>query len=213
VLDPIEVVIENMPEDFEHIFQLPLDPTDESRGTRDVPLTRTVYVERGDFMEDPPKKWWRLAPGREVRLRGACLVTVNSVEHDDEGEVTRLVCEWDPDSLGGSAPDGRKVRGTVHWVSAKHAVDAEVRLYDRLFSVEDAGAGDTDFLTQLNADSLKVVHAKLEPWLGAREVEERVQFERVGYFCVDPDSAPGALVFNRTIALRDSWAKQAKKKG
>jgi len=214
VLDPIEVLIENMPEDFEHVFSLPLDPADESRGTRDVPLTRTLYVERDDFMEDPPKKWWRLAPGGEVRLRGACLVTVKSVEHDDAGQVTRLVCTWDPDSLGGSAPDGRKVRGTVHWVSAKHAVDAEVRLYDRLFSEENPGAGDTDFLTQLNADSLKVITgAKLEPWLGTRDVEARVQFERVGYFCVDPDSAPDALVYNRTIALRDSWAKQAKKKG
>jgi len=212
VLDPIEVVIENMAEDFEHSFPLALDPVDESRGTRDVPLTRTLYVEREDFMEDPPKKWWRLAPGQEVRLRGACLITVKSVEHDDTGSVTRLVCEWDPESLGGSAPDGRKVRGTVHWVSAKHAVEAEVRLYDRLFTVEDPGADDTDFLTQLNPDSLQVVKgAKLEPWLGTRAVEDRVQFERVGYFCVDKDSRPDAVVYNRTIALRDSWAKMANK--
>ena len=212
VLDPIEVVIENMAEDFEHSFPLALDPVDESRGTRDVPLTRTLYVEREDFMEDPPKKWWRLAPGQEVRLRGACLITVKSVEHDDTGRVTRLVCEWDPESLGGSAPDGRKVRGTVHWVSAKHAVEAEVRLYDRLFTVEDPGADDTDFLTQLNPDSLQVVKgAKLEPWLGTRAVEDRVQFERVGYFCVDKDSRPDAVVYNRTIALRDSWAKMANK--
>jgi len=212
VLDPIEVVIENMAEDFEHSFPLALDPVDESRGTRDVPLTRTLYVEREDFMEDPPKKWWRLAPGQEVRLRGACLITVKSVEHDDTGRVTRLVCEWDPESLGGSAPDGRKVRGTVHWVSAKHAVEAEVRLYDRLFTVEDPGADDTDFLTQLNPDSLQVVKgAKLEPWLGTRAVEDRVQFERVGYFCVDQDSRPDAVVYNRTIALRDSWAKMANK--
>ena len=212
VLDPIEVVIENMAEDFEHSFPLALDPVDESRGTRDVPLTRTLYVEREDFMEDPPKKWWRLAPGQEVRLRGACLITVRSVEHDDTGRVTRLVCEWDPESLGGSAPDGRKVRGTVHWVSAKHAVEAEVRLYDRLFTVEDPGADDTDFLTQLNPDSLQVVKgAKLEPWLGTRAVEDRVQFERVGYFCVDQDSRPDAVVYNRTIALRDSWAKMANK--
>ena len=212
VLDPIEVVIENMAEDFEHSFPLALDPVDESRGTRDVPLTRTLYVEREDFMEDPPKKWWRLAPGQEVRLRGACLITVKSVEHDDTGRVTRLVCEWDPESLGGSAPDGRKVRGTVHWVSAKHAVEAEVRLYDRLFTVEDPGADDTDFLTQLNPDSLQVVKgAKLEPWLGTRAVEDRVQFERVGYCCVDKDSRPDAVVYNRTIALRDSWAKMANK--
>jgi len=212
VLDPIEVVIENMAEDFEHSFPLALDPVDESRGTRDVPLTRTLYVEREDFMEDPPKKWWRLAPGQEVRLRGACLITVKSVEHDDTGRVTRLVCEWDPESLGGSAPDGRKVRGTVHWVSAKHAVEAEVRLYDRLFTVEDPGADDTDFLTQLNPDSLQVVKgAKLEPWLGTRAVEDRVQFERVGYFCVDKDSRPDAVVYNRTIALRDSWAKMTNK--
>ena len=212
VLDPIEVVIENMAEDFEHSFPLALDPVDESRGTRDVPLTRTLYVEREDFMEDPPKKWWRLAPGQEVRLRGACLITVKSVEHDDTGRVTRLVCEWDPESLGGSAPDGRKVRGTVHWVSAKHAVEAEVRLYDRLFTVEDPGADDTDFLTQLNPDSLQVVKgAKLEPWLGTRAVEDRVQFERVGYFCVDKDSKPDAVVYNRTIALRDSWAKMTNK--
>jgi len=212
VLDPIEVVIENMAEDFEHSFPLALDPVDESRGTRDVPLTRTLYVEREDFMEDPPKKWWRLAPGQEVRLRGACLITVKSVEHDDTGRVTRLVCEWDPESLGGSAPDGRKVRGTVHWVSAKHAVEAEVRLYDRLFTVEDPGADDTDFLTQLNPDSLQVVKgAKLEPWLGTRAVEDRVQFERVGYFCVDQDSRPDAVVYNRTIALRDSWAKMTNK--
>ena len=176
-----------------------------------MPFSREVYIERDDFMEEPPKKFFRMAPGREVRLRNAYLVTCQSVVKNDAGEVVEVRGTYDPATRGGDAPDGRKVKATLHWVSAAHAIDAEVRLYDRLFTVESPGAGDTDFLTQLNPHSLDVVtHAKLEPSLASAAAGARFQFERLGYFCVDPDSAPGKPVFNRTVTLKDSWAKVEK---
>jgi glutaminyl-tRNA synthetase len=212
VLDPLKVVIENYPEGEEEELDAPLHPEDESAGTRKVPFCRELYIERDDFMQDPPKKWFRLAPGREVRLRYACLLTCREAIVDAAGNVVELRCTWDPKSRGGRSPDGRKVRGTSHWVSARHAVDAEVRLYDRLFTEENPIDDSGDFKSRLNPDSLKVVHGcKLEPHLRGAEPGTRVQFERLGYFCVDPDSTAEAPVWNRTITLRDSWAKIAKK--
>ena len=190
------------------------NPEDPSAGTRQVPFSREVYIERDDFMEDPPKKFFRLAPGREVRLRNAYLVTCTNVVKDAAGEIVELHCTYDPATRGGDAPDGRKVKATLHWVSAAHAVDAEVRLYDRLFSVEDpdgaAAKGDKDFTAFLNPASLEVVRGgKIEPSLADAAPGARFQFERLGYFVVDPDSRPGAPVFNRTVSLKDSWAKVA----
>ena len=214
VLRPLELVIENFPEGHTEWFDAPLHPEDPSHGTRKVPLTRRVYIERDYFREDAPKKWYRFAPGREVRLRYACLVTVVDVVKNDAGEVVQLRCTWDPESKGGTSPDGRKVRGTSHWVSAEHGVQAEVRLYDRLFSVENPMEGEGDFLSTLNPDSLEVVNdCVVEPHMADAAAGTRVQFERVGYFCVDPDSTPGSLVFNRTITLRDSWARLEQKLG
>ncbi len=214
VLRPLEIVIENFPEGHTEWFDAPLHPEEPSYGTRKVPLTRRVYIERDDFREDAPKKWHRFAPGREVRLRYACLVTVTDVVKDEGGQVVQLRCTWDPESKGGSSPDGRKVRGTSHWVSAEHGVPAEVRLYDRLFTAENPMAGEGDFLSTLNPDSLEVLPGSVvEPHLAGAEAGTRVQFERLGYFCVDPDAAVGSLVFNRTITLRDSWAKIEQKLG
>jgi glutaminyl-tRNA synthetase len=171
-----------------------------------------VYIEQGDFAENPPKKWFRLAPGQEVRLRYACLLKCEEVKKNAAGEVVELLCTWDPASRGGSSPDGRKVKGTLHWVSAPHALAAEVRLYDRLFKEgepeKDKDKG-VDWKTHLNPSSLEVVTARVEGSLASALALDRFQFERLGYFTVDPDSRPGALVFNRTIALRDSWAAMA----
>ncbi len=216
VLNPLRVVIENYPEGEVEEFDAQYFPDDASRGSRKVPFSRVLYVERDDFREEAPKKWFRLAPGREVRLRYACLLTCKEVVKDpNTGEVVELRCEWDPESRGGTSPDGRKVRGTLHWVSAEHAVDAEVRLYDRLFSAEnplDVAEGE-DWKDGINPDSLETrTHCKLEPSLAGAEPGSRYQFERLGYFCVDSeDSSPERPVFNRTIALRDSWAKIEKK--
>jgi glutaminyl-tRNA synthetase len=211
VLRPLKVVIENYPEGQVESFEIANHPNDPSLGARTVSFSREIYIERDDFMEEPPKKFFRMAPGREVRLRNAYLVTCQSVVKDSAGEVVEVRCTYDPATRGGDAPDGRKVKATLHWVSAAHAVDAEVRLYDRLFSVENPGAGDTDFLTQLNPHSLDVVtHAKLESSLASAPAGARFQFERLGYFCADPDSAAGKPVFNRTVGLRDSWAKAEK---
>jgi glutaminyl-tRNA synthetase len=208
VLRPLKVVLDNYPAGQVEHFTLANHPDGASMGTRTVPFSREFYIERDDFMEDPPKKFFRLAPGREVRLRNAYLVTCQSVVKNDAGEVVELRCTYDPATRGGDAPDGRKVKATLHWVSAAHAVDAEVRLYDRLFTVENPGAGDADFLTQLNPHSLDVVRgAKLEPSLASSAPGARYQFERLGYFCADPDAKPGAPVFNRTVTLKDSWAK------
>ena len=208
VLRPLKVVIENYPEGTSEFMDVINNPEDESAGTRKVPFGRELYIERDDFMEEPPKKFFRLAPGREVRLRNAYLVTCTSVVKNDAGEITELRCTYDPATRGGDAPDGRKVKATLHWVSAADAVNSEVRLYDRLFSAEFPGAGDTDFLTQMNPNSLeRLTNAKLEPSLATLPAGTRVQFERLGYFCVDPDSTSAAPVFNRTVTLKDSWAK------
>jgi glutaminyl-tRNA synthetase len=214
VLRPLKLVIENFPEGEEVELVAPFSPNDESFGSRTLHLTREVFIERDDFMEEPMKKWFRLAPGKEVRLRYGALVTCNEIVKDDEGNVVELRCTWDPDSKGGNAPDGRKVRGTLHWVSAKHAVDAEVRLYDRLFNDENPldDAHEGDFTDRINPTSLELLqNAKLEPSLATRGPGERVQFERLGYFVVDPDSTRDRPVYNRTIQLKDSWAKLAKK--
>ncbi|RME55620.1 MAG: glutamine--tRNA ligase/YqeY domain fusion protein [Deltaproteobacteria bacterium] len=210
VLHPLKVVITNFPEDATEMFEALYFPDEPEKGTRKVPFCREIYVEREDFREDPPRKWHRLAPGREVRLRYACLVTCNEVIRNEAGEVVELRCTWDPGSRGGNAPDGRKVRGTLHWVSARHALPAEVRLYDRLFTREnplDHPEGG-DFKDFLNPDSLEIVdHALVEPSLASAKPGEIFQFERLGYFCVDPVDSGKTLVFNRTITLRDSWAR------
>ena len=210
VLDPLKVVIENWPEG--EVDRLPAanHPADPDRGARDIPFGRELWIERGDFMEDPPKKFFRLAPGREVRLRFAYLATCTDAVRGADGKIAELRCTVDPASRGGAAPDGRKVRGTIHWVSAAHAADAEVRLYDRLFDAEIPGSGGRDWLDDLNPDSLTVVrNAKLEPALAGAAPGETLQFERTGYFAPDPDGTPSRTVFNRTVTLRDSWAKQA----
>jgi glutaminyl-tRNA synthetase len=215
VLRPLKLVIENFPEGQVRELEAPLHPEDASVGTRKVPFSRVLYVERDDFREDPPKEWFRLAPGREVRLRYACLVRCTEVVKDAQDEVIELRCTWDPDSWGGHAPDGRVVRGTLHWVSAAQAVPAEVRLYDRLFSAENPGADEgRSFLDEVNPESLvRLTNCQVEPYLSAAPAGARYQFERLGYFCVDPDSAPGKLAFNRTVTLKDTWAKIEAKSG
>jgi len=214
VLRPLKVVITNYPEGETEEFEAVNNPEDESAGTRKIPFGRELWIDRDDFMEDPPKKFFRLAPGREVRLRYACLLTCDEVVKDAAGEVTELRCTWDPESRGGTSPDGRKVKGTIHWVSAAHAVDGEVRLYGNLFTREDPGdvpAGE-DWLDGIDPDSLEVLTgAKLEPSLKGAEVGTRYQLERLGYFCVDPDATPERPVLDRTVTLRDTWAKIAKK--
>ena len=210
VLKPLEIVLENYPEDHTESMDVVNNPEDPSAGTRKVPFSRVLYIEQDDFREDPPKKFFRLAPGREVRLRNAYLITCREVVKDPvTGEVIRLLCTYDPATRGGDAPDGRKVKATLHWVSARHAVGADVRLYDRLFSVPDpSGAADGDWLEYLNPQSLEVLtRAKLEPSLATHPPGFRVQFERLGYFCVDPDSTAARPVYNRTVTLKDTWAR------
>jgi glutaminyl-tRNA synthetase len=207
VLRPLKVVIEDWPEGHTETLDAINNPEDPSAGSRQVTFGREIFVERDDFLEHPPNKFFRLSPGREVRLRYAYLVTCRSVVKDDSGEVVELRCTHDPASRGGTAPDGRRVQGTLHWVSAA-AVPAEVRLYNTLFARPDPGAESGDVMTDLNPESLQVLTGCLvEPALVAAAVGETVQFERQGYFCLDPDSRPAALVFNRTVGLRDSWAK------
>jgi len=209
VLDPLKVVIENYPEGEEETFEAQNNPENPDDGTRQVPFSREIYIERADFMEDAPKKFYRLSQGREVRLRAACYITCNEVIKDENGEVVELRCTWDPESRGGGTPDGRKVKGTMHWVSAKHAVDAEVRLYDRLFTEEQPDAHEEkDFKDFLNPESNQVVQAKLEPSLADFKPGDAVQFERIGYFTPDPDHSPERPVYNRTVSLRDSWKKR-----
>ncbi len=216
VLRPLKVVIENYPEDRTEELDAVNNPEDESAGTRKVPFSRELYIERNDFREDPPRKFFRLAPGREVRLRYAYFLTCRDVVKDGDGNVVELRCTYDPETRGGYAPDGRKVRGTIHWVSARHAVRAEARVYDHLFTAEypeDLPEG-VDYREGLNAGSLeRIADCLVEPSLAGAAAGARYQFERVGYFCVDPDSTPGALVFNRTVGLRDTWAKIARKQG
>jgi glutaminyl-tRNA synthetase len=214
VLNPVRVVLTNYPEGHSEDMEVVNNPEDPSAGVRRVPFSRVLYIERDDFMEDPPKKFFRLAPGREVRLRNAYLVTCTDVVKDGDGRVVELRCTYDPATRGGDAPDGRKVKATLHWVSATHAADAEVRLYDRLFSVEDpegaAAKAGKDFTEFLNPHSLDVrPRCKVEPSLTAAAPGTRFQFERLGYFVVDPDSTQNAPVFNRTVSLKDTWAKIA----
>ena len=207
VLRPLKVVIENYPEGTSEELEAVNNPEDSAAGTRQVPFGRELYIERADFMEEPPKKFFRLAPGREVRLRYAYFITCRDVIKDDTGEVVELRCTYDPETRGGDSPDGRKVKATLHWVSAAHAVGVEVRLYDHLFNRPDPGA-DGDLLDDLNPGSLEVVDdAWLEPSIAAFGPGDRFQLERLGYFCVDPDSVPGKPVLNRAVTLRDSWAK------
>ncbi len=210
VLRPLKVVIDNYPEDLVEEMECINNPEDPGMGTRKVPFSRVLYIERGDFREDPPRKWFRLAPGREVRLRYAYYITCVDVIKDEHGEVIELHCTYDPETRGGWAPDGRRVRGTLHWVSAAHALEAEVRLYDRLFSKPnplDVEEGE-DFTANLNPNSLEILTTcRVEPSLAGAAPGSRYQFERQGYFCVDSDSTDEKLVFNRTVALRDTWAK------
>jgi glutaminyl-tRNA synthetase len=214
VLRPLRLVIDNYPEGQVEQMEAVNNPEDESMGSRSVPFSRVLYIEQDDFREDPPKQYFRLAPGREVRLRYGYFVTCTSVVKDAAGEVTEIHCTYDPATRGGNAPDGRKVKSTIHWVSAEHAIDAEVRLYDTLFTREDPNQVEEgqDFTANLNPNSLEVVTgAKLEPSLREAKPGTGYQFERLGYFSVDPDTTPEKLVFNRTVALRDTWAKIEKK--
>ena len=216
VLHPLKVVIDNYPENEVEEMDAVNNPEDESAGSRKVPFSRVLYIEQDDFREVPPPKYFRLAPGREVRLRYGYFITCTSVVKNDKGEVVEVHCSYDPASKGGNSPDGRKVKATIHWVSAAHAVDAEVRIYENLFLKEnpaDVEEGQ-DVLDNLNPNSLEIIaEAKLEPSLATAAVGTRYQFERLGYFCADPESKPGKPVFNRTVALKDAWARAEKKQG
>ena len=210
VLNPIKVVIENYPDGQVEELDCVNNPEDPDAGTRKVPFAKTLYIERDDFMEDPPRKFFRLAPGREVRLRYAYFIKCENVVKDDKGNVVELRCTYDPRTHGGSAPDGRKVKATLHWVSADHAVDAEIRLYDRLFTVENplAGKEKEDFTAYINPQSVKILTScKIEPSLADAASGKPYQFERLGYFCADKDSTTQHLIFNRAVSLRDQWAK------
>ena len=211
VLNPVKVVITNYPEDKVEMMEMDNNPEQENAGTHQMPFSREIYIERDDFMEEPPKKFFRLTPGKEVRLKGAYIIMCTGCTKDADGNVTEIQCTYDADTLSGSAGSQRKVKGTLHWVSARHCVDAEVRLYDRLFAVENPSADtEHDFRELLNPESLRVLpNAKIEPYLAqTAKVEDKFQFQRIGYFCVDSDSTEEKLVFNRTIGLKDSWAKQ-----
>ena len=212
VLDPLKVVIENYPEDETEYLDAPYHPNNPDMGQRQLPFSKVLYIEQSDFMEDPPKKFFRLGPGREVRLRYAYFITCNEVIKDDGGNVIELRCTYDPETKGGNAPDGRKVKGTIHWASVAHALQTEVRLYDRLFNdpKPDSNQHEQDWKEFINNDSIKLIkEAYLEPSLAEAQKEEIFQFERTGYFCVDnKDEVDGKPVFNRTVTLRDSWAKQ-----
>jgi glutaminyl-tRNA synthetase len=214
VLRPLRVVIDNYPEGQVDWLEAGNNPEDESAGKRPVPFSKVLYIEQDDFREVPPKQYYRLSPGREVRLRYGYFITCTGVVKNEAGEVTEIHCTYDPATRGGNAPDGRKVKSTIHWVSAEHAIDAEVRLYETLFGKPDPSQTEEgqDFLSNLNPHSLEVIPAaKLEPSLKDAAPYSGYQFERLGYFSVDPDTAPGKLVFNRTVALRDSWAKIEKR--
>jgi glutaminyl-tRNA synthetase len=220
VLRPLKVVIDNYPEGQVEEMEAVNNPEDPSAGTRKVPFSREIYIEQDDFREDPPKQYYRLSPGKEVRLRWGYLITCTSVVKNEAGEVVEVHCTYDPATRGGNTPDGRKVKATIHWVSAAQAVDAEVRIYETLFNKENPGEVEEgplnekrDFLSNLNPNSLEIVRARLEPSLAAAAPFAHFKFERLGYFCADPDSTPNAPVFNRTVALRDTWAKIEKRGG
>ncbi|MCF8387769.1 MAG: glutamine--tRNA ligase/YqeY domain fusion protein [Bacteroidales bacterium] len=209
VLDPVKLVIDNYPDSETEELEAVNNPEDESMGKRKVPFSKELYIERKDFMEDPPRKFFRLAPDREVRLRYAYIIKCVSVEKDDEGNINTIHCTYDPETKSGTGKAQRKVKGTIHWVSADHAIDAEVRLYDRLFNNEDPNETEEgkDFTSNINPDSLNIVQGKIEPFIKDAEAGDKFQFERTGYFCVDKDSSE-KLVINRTVPLRDSWAKK-----
>jgi glutaminyl-tRNA synthetase len=216
VLRPLKVVIDNYPAGKEEFVEVANNPEDAAAGVRQVPFSREIYIEQDDFREVPPPKYYRLSPGKEVRLRNAYFITATSVVKDAEGKIVEVHCTYDPASRGGNSPDGRKVKSTIHWVSAQHAIPAEVRLYERLFTKADPGQLEEgeDFTANLNPESMEtLLNAKLEPSLSSVQAADRYQFERVGYFCVDPDSKPGHLVFNRTLPLKDTWARIEKKAG
>jgi glutaminyl-tRNA synthetase len=216
VLRPLKVVIDNYPEAQVEEVEAVNNPEDESAGKRKVPFSKVLYIEQDDFREDPPKQYYRLSPGREVRLRYGYFITAHRVVKNDAGEIVEVHCTYDPATRGGNSPDGRKLKSTIHWVSAAHAVDAEVRVYDRMFTKEDPNQVEEgqEFTANLNPQSLEVIsNAKVEPSLAGASAGSRFQFERLGYFCVDPDSKPGMPVYNRTVALKDAWARIEKRAG
>ena len=207
VIRPLKVTIENYPDGQTEEMEAQNHPQNPDMGTRIVPFTKTLYIEQDDFMEDAPKKFFRLSIGREVRLRYAYYITCTGIVKNDQGEVIELICSYDPKTKGGSSPDGRKVKGTIHWVSAEHAIDAQVNLYDRLFTHPNPGSTD-NYIEHLNPESLTVLkNCKLEPALANTDAGNHYQFERTGYFVVDKDSSNDAPIFNRTVTLRDTWAK------
>ena len=212
VLRPLKIVLTNYPEDREEWMETINNPEDESMGSREIPFSREIYIEQEDFMEDPPKKFFRLAPGREVRLKSAYIIQCEEVFKDADGNITALHCTYDPETKSGGPQSNRKVKGTLHWVSAKHAIPADVRMYDRLFRTEvpDEAPEGEDFRVNLNPDSLKVVKGYVEPGLKTALPGDKFQFQRLGYFCIDKDSSPDKLLINRTVPLRDSWTKQRK---
>lgn len=208
VLDPVKLIITNYPEDKTEIMSAQNNPEDENSGSHDIQFSRELYIEREDFMEDAPKKYFRLTPGREVRLKNAYIVNCTGCKKDDDGNVVEVYAEYDPMTKSGMPDSGRKVKGTIHWVSTKGCFDAEVRLYDRLFMVENPADDERDFRELLNPDSLKVLKGcKMESYLKEAQIGDKFQFQRIGYFCVDQDSTPDNMVFNRTVTLKDSWAK------
>lgn len=214
VINPVKVIITNYPEDKTEILEMENNPEDVTAGSHKMPFSREIYIERDDFMENPPKKYFRLAPDAEVRLKGGYIIKCTGCKKDADGNVEEIYCTYDPDTRSGMPGSMRKVKGTLHWVSAKHAVDATVRIYDRLFSVENpAEEKDKDFREMLNPESLKVVsHVKVEPFLAeTAKVGDHFQFQRIGYFALDPDSTEGNLIFNRSMALKDTWEKIQKK--
>lgn len=208
VMDPVKLIVTNYPEGQEEWVEVENNPEDESMGTRKLPFAREVFIERDDFMEEPPKKFFRLGPGREVRLKGAYAVTCTDYKKNEAGDVEEIYCTYDPETKSGESTSTRKIKGILHWVAANHALDAEVRMYDRLFNHEDpVSQKDADPLDFINPDSLKVITAKVEPSLGDAAILDKFQFQRIGYFCVDKESSQDKLVFNRTVSLKDSWAK------
>jgi glutaminyl-tRNA synthetase len=207
VINPLKIVIDNFPENTVEELDAANNPEDPASGSRKLPITREIYIDQNDFMEEPPKKFFRLAPGQEVRLRYGYFIKCESVIKDDAGNITELRCTYDPLTRGGNAPDGRKVKGTIHWVSVSQALEAEARIYDRLFTAENPGTVEEDYAKYLNPDSLKIEKCFIEPSVADAKPGDKFQFERQGYFCVDLDSKPGKLVFNRTVPLKDSWAK------
>jgi glutaminyl-tRNA synthetase len=211
VLKPLKVVIDNYPDDLVEEMDAINNPEDESAGSRKIPFSKVIYIEQDDFRETPPPKYYRLYPGNEVRLRYAYFIKCTEVVKDESGEVIEVHATYDPESRGGDSPDGRKVKSTIHWVSAVHAKEAEIRMYDRLFTKEDPEEGEEGFINCLNPKSLEVLTGYVEPALSSPEVGSRYQFERQGYFCTDQDSTDDKPVFNLTVPLRDSWAKIQKK--